>query len=140
MFKKFTKVLVVDDNEIDRIISQEIIKSMGITNEVIDFEKGKEALEYINKNCKSGNMEKQNLIFLDINMPGMNGFQFLQKFNQMAKHEGFMIVMLSSSIDSNDKLNSYNLNASHYIEKPLTKEKISSIFNIYFNSLDILPK
>jgi CheY-like chemotaxis protein len=123
----------VDDNEIDNIISHAIIKKMDIADETVKANNGQEALDYIIQNCNSGLPDFLNLIFLDINMPGMDGFQFLEEFNKLEKKEKFFVVMLSSSRDRKDLERSLTLNASHYLEKPLTREKIDLIikkFNI----------
>jgi CheY-like chemotaxis protein len=127
MIKKFTRVLLVDDNEIDNVISHSIIKNMDIADDIVAVKNGKEALDYIDKSCNSGILDKHNLIFLDINMPIMDGFEFLEEFFLYQKKEGFTIIMLSSSRDHNDKIKCLKLNAAGYLEKPISTEKINYI-------------
>lgn len=129
MTKKISRIILVDDNEIDNFLSRAILSNMEISHEIVDVNNGKEALEFILKNCNSGSKDFKNLIFLDINMPIMNGFQFLEEFIKLEKQESFVIAMVSSSTDENDKTRSFSLNASYYFEKPLVKEKIMLVLN-----------
>lgn len=94
--------LLIDDNEIDNIVNAKMLKMSDVVDEVIIKKSGQEALDYLK--AQSGNNERivPHVILLDIHMPGMDGFEFLNKFKNLSgeitgKSE---VYLLSSSQDS----------------------------------------
>lgn len=127
--KKYRSVMLIDDNEIDNLINQKMIESASITEHIYIHTGAKSAIEFLR------NMEKLDLadkvlpdiIFLDIDMPLMDGFQFLDEFEKltMATKKKCRIVMLTSSINPQDFNRSKKyVNVKLYLNKPLTHDSI----------------
>ncbi len=111
------KVLLIEDDEIANFISVKILTGMGISSPEIALN-GKEGLSKIARN-------DHDLIFLDINMPVMNGFEFLAEVQKEKLCPDTKIVMLSSSVNPEDKQKSESFpQVIDYIVKPLTTENI----------------
>ncbi|UZR97817.1 response regulator [Chondrinema litorale] len=116
-----SNVLLVEDDEIASFISSNVLKSVGIVN-ISAVENGLQACSFLENNCPD-------YIFLDLSMPVMDGFEFLeayQKNGYCANHT--KIIILTSSIRPSDKekASEYN-NIIGYIEKPLDAEKVKNV-------------
>ncbi len=122
--KKFNKVLLVDDDKINNYINLRLIRRIGLSEEIIVTNNGQEAITYL-KNCEKN--EQPTLILLDINMPVMDGFEFLEEYEKLKGNtvERPMIVVLTTSTNTNDikKVESSPI-AAGYINKPLTEENL----------------
>ena len=132
MAKKINLVMLVDDNDTDNFISQKIIELNGFADRVIAKNSGKSALEYLEANENSP-AELPDVIFLDINMPIVDGFVFLfefERFNEELKKK-CKIAILSSSDNKRDIErivdNDYVVK---YITKPLTQDALSEISSV----------
>ena len=131
-------ILLVDDDEINNYLNRLLIEKSGIDVNVEVALNGLMALEYL---TSTGDYEenktfpKPELIFLDINMPRMNGWEFLDEYEKLDDNQkgGIIIAMLTSSNNADD-LNTakeeYGLPA--YIYKPLTLKKIEEVIYTYF--------
>jgi len=120
-------VLLVDDDDISNFVARDVVEESGLVNDIEVTINGKLALELI---CKPAfNDKKPLLIFLDINMPVMDGFEFLEEFEKLTEEqkEGIYIVMLTSSTDENDIVRSRFFPISGYIAKPLTVDKLEEV-------------
>ncbi|MBD3637597.1 MAG: response regulator [Crocinitomicaceae bacterium] len=116
------KILLVEDNETTNFISKILLKNAGIEN-VDEVHNGVEACEYLKSTCPD-------IIFLDLNMPIMDGWEFLDEKESKALCNDAKIYLLTSSLHPNDKRKAQNYSCiTSYIEKPLTKEKIADIMN-----------
>lgn len=138
------KVLCVDDDAISLTISQLLLKRTGFASEIINKIDGSDALEYFSDLFANDPNPIENapeLILLDINMPIMNGWEFLQEFvplygNKLAKTK---IVILSSTIDPQDFANAKNFPiVIQFISKPLSIENLEELkandsMKMYFN-------
>lgn len=125
-------VMLVDDNETDNFIHRRIIELSGFANEIQIKSSGKSALEYLRNN--SQNISKlPDVIFLDINMPIVDGFVFLFEFENFSEEikAKSKIVILSSS-DSKRDIDRIvdNEYVIHFITKPLTEEALESLKNL----------
>ncbi len=132
---KYNAVMLIDDNEIDNLINQRVIENAGVCNHIFTHTGGKSAIEFL-KNAEKvaiGSNDKSLLpqvIFLDIDMPLMDGFQFLDEFDNLSENikEHCKIVMLTSSISSKDiKRTKHYANVKEYINKPLSKESVRNL-------------
>ena len=123
--------MLVDDNPDDNFFHKREIHKVNKETAIITKSSAVEALEYL----KSKKDPHSDLIFLDINMPGMNGWEFLKEYHQLDKElqSQAMIIMLTTSENPDDVLKSKSLSfVTDYITKPLTKEKMEKISDKYF--------
>ena len=126
--------MLVDDNPDDNFFHEREIKKINLANIVKTKNSGIEALEYL-KSKKDNKDPHPDLIFLDINMPGMNGWEFLQEYNQLDKElqSRAIIIMLTTSENPDDEARAKTWAfVSDYITKPLTKEIMKNIIDKYF--------
>lgn len=126
---KHKKVMIIDDNEIDRYVCERISKTFYFSEEVVSMESATDALEYL----ASLNLEVDQLpevIFLDINMPDMNGFEFLEAYENLPPDikKSCIIVMLTSSthFEDQERANKFSY-VRGYLNKPLNSEKLTSL-------------
>ncbi len=127
--------MLVDDNHDDNFFHKREINKDNHEIIVIVKNTGLEALEYL-KTKKDAIESHPDLIFLDINMPGMNGWEFLEEYNKLVKElqSQVIIIMLTTSDNPDDenKAKKYSF-VSDYIIKPLTKERLNEIATRYFS-------
>ena len=129
MEPKYNKIMIIDDNNIDNYITSTLIKKNNFTNNLLEFDSGLKAIEYLEKN-KNNNQELPDLILLDIYMPLMDGFEFLHFFEKIdpAINKKCKICIVSSSIDDNDIIKArLDKNIYTFISKPLTAELLYSL-------------
>jgi CheY-like chemotaxis protein len=130
--KKYRTVMLIDDNEIDNLINQKMIEAAAITENIYTHTGAKSAIEFL-KNMERLEVADKvlpDVIFLDIDMPLMDGFQFLDEFEKLnaATKKKCKIVMLTSSINPQDFNRSKKyLNVKLYLNKPLTHESLLSL-------------
>lgn len=125
---RFDAVFLVDDDPINNLINRRLLGKTGISNRIEEFLGGEDALEKINEL----NPEDSLIIFLDINMPVLNGWEFLNKYLELFPERNDKIIILSSSIDFQDrqKAAEYSI-VSGFLEKPLTIDKINGQIEQY---------
>ena len=112
------KYILIDDDPIINLVHKKIIKKNDLEAEVTDFISGKKALDYL----KNSNDTEMNIILLDINMPEMNGFEFLDALlkSNTINCEQFNIFILTSSLNNKDKEQAIQYPIlKGYLEKPL---------------------
>lgn len=122
--------LLIDDDSVINFLHKELI-SIAIPNAIIhEFQSSKQALNWMKQRMQEGTCPKA-IIFLDINMPEMNGFDFLDELKLVAGDhfdQGCKIVMVTSSLNEKDRERALSYPyVSNYLEKPLTLEYLSSL-------------
>jgi CheY-like chemotaxis protein len=128
--RKFSNVLLVEDDPITVMVCERIIKMTAFSDNVSSCVNGKMALEHLTSLKDKGAVLPE-IIFLDINMPVMNGWDFLAEFENMKTmfDELPRIYILSSTVDPEDykKAKAFSL-VENFISKPLSKESLEKIY------------
>jgi CheY-like chemotaxis protein len=124
----FKKVLLVDDDYINNFMNELLLQDMQIADEIITLTNGQDALKYIKHTSEKG-VANPELILLDINMPVMNGFEFLEELNKLhfPALDLTSVVMLSSSYNTKDVEAARQYNVAAYYNKPLTEDKLQDL-------------
>lgn len=117
------KVLIVEDDQLISFLQKTLLRKNKITDNPLEFGNGKKALDFLLSECTSNKY----LILLDLNMPEMNGWEFLDKLQKLDIALSTKVVVVTSSTDLNDrnKAKMYPV-VSGYLEKPL--QDLSLIF------------
>ncbi|HRG17725.1 MAG TPA: response regulator [Flavobacterium lutivivi] len=124
-------VLCIDDDPITLMLCKKVIEKVNFASTIFTSNNGEEALEFFNILNQDKEFEKIDIVFLDLNMPIMNGWEFLDEYikNQFDKvfHKTKFIV-LSSTIDPKDinKSKTYDI-VIDFISKPITKELLENL-------------
>ena len=135
--KPLGSILLVEDDEADVKILKRTFKQLGVENPVVNAANGEEAMRYL----QSPNNPWPVLILLDLNMPLMNGFEFLRVVKADETLKTIPVIILTTSDQSCDIQKGYQLGAAGYITKKANvQEFLSTIkgFNNYWN-LSLLP-
>ena len=125
-----SKVLLIDDDHMTNYLHKRVISKASLTSSIIVSTNGKEGIEELLKieDADLDNIKSKVIVFLDINMPVMDGWTFLEVFKEIKNKLNFeiKIFVLSSSINPDDKARAEkNSFVTKYINKPLNKESIS---------------
>ena len=134
MRQKLKNVLLVDDDEGTNFIHKLVITESDCAENIVIKENGVEALNYL-KSAINGKYPEPDLIFLDVNMPRMNGWEFLEEFKTLPKHQKAktVIVMLSTSLHPDDRERANNFpEISTFLPKPLSVEKVIEVYTRFF--------
>lgn len=126
-FIPINKVLLVDDDATANYLSKELLESMHAAKEIETAENCIRALRLIAQSSPD-------IVFLDIRMPAIDGFEFLERLKGLALEKKVKVVMLTSSLRPEDKLKAFSYKAViEYLEKPLTPEKVQLIATTFLN-------
>ncbi|PHI20095.1 response regulator [Lewinellaceae bacterium SD302] len=130
-------VLLVDDDAATNFLHRRVLKKLDCANRVIEVCDGTDALTYLTTKDQSGRYPQPQMILLDINMPAMNGWEFLQAYEQLpvSQRAGIVIVMVTTSTnpDDNRRARSFPI-VNDFLSKPLTTEALSEIIGKHFQA------
>ena len=131
---KLEKVICIDDDPIALLLSKLVLSKANFASQVITAENGEIAIQYLEKSeVIEENKHYKNplVILLDLNMPVMDGWEFLEQFASSLYHEHYhkaKVILLSSSIDPNDIKRSKEFSmVTAFLPKPLTKDMLAII-------------
>jgi CheY-like chemotaxis protein len=123
------KILLVDDDQIHHFIHTKVIERAGIDCDISTASNGDEALEMIRGHL-AGIVFTPDIILLDLDMPIMNGFEFIKIFQQMEipNKDNIVIVILTSSMNIADVEKARSIGIQRFLTKPLTTQDVSKLF------------
>jgi len=139
MKKKLNCILLIDDDEPTNFINRIVIEQSLCADHVEVAQTGEQALSYLTNNTGLNskiNYPRPDLIFLDINMPAMNGWEFLEKYRKLQKEQQgkIVMVMLTTSPNADDELRAKQIpEISGFENKPLTAVILKKIFAKHFS-------
>ncbi len=122
-------VMLIDDNPADNFYNKRLLKAYPQVEKVVEFELAQEALDAL----KNG--VAPDLILLDINMPAMNGWEFLEAFTALPESQrgAVIVIMLTTSLNPEDRAKADQWEAlSEFFHKPLEKDALNQFFEQYF--------
>ena len=126
--------MLVDDDEATNFINEMVVKKVGCAEQIHVAENGQQALDFLKKSI-DGNYPRPDLIFLDINMPIMDGWEFLERYQELdAFQKGdIIIVMLTTSFNPYDRTKADEVEEiTGFKNKPLTREIMQDILQEHF--------
>ncbi len=130
-------ILLVEDDTVDVMTVKRALKEIHITNSLVTVGNGEEALAYL----KDDKNEKPCIILLDLNMPRMNGFEFLKEVKQDSQLKMIPVVVLTTSREEQDKVEGFKFSIAGYMIKPVDYQQFVDVIkfiNIYW-TLSELP-
>jgi CheY-like chemotaxis protein len=120
MEPRLLNILLVDDDEVDVMNVQRAFRKNNILNPLYVAHNGLEALELLRSDGPEAVPRDRRLTLLDLNMPKMNGLEFLREIREDPELHNLTVIVLTTSDDERDKVEAYNLNVAGYIVKPVT--------------------
>lgn len=120
-------LLVIDDDDINIFIIKKIVEKTGFDIEMVARNNGQQAIDYINETITE-NKPLPRLVLIDINMPVMNGWEFIEAYQALNIDQKVDMYILSSSVYENDieKTKSYK-SVKGFISKPLSMERLTEL-------------
>jgi CheY-like chemotaxis protein len=132
---KLNCIFLIDDDELTNLINKMIIKKVDCAEKTISVQSGRAALDYLNS--KEDN-ELPDLILLDINMPAMNGWEFIEKYRKIQKPQlkQAIVIILTTSSDPKEEVMAKSIpEINGFKNKPLTHQMIEEIIEEHFTDL-----
>ena len=126
--QKLSGVLLVDDDPTTNFLHEQLLRSLGVTDQCLVAENGAEALALL---AEAGEAPPPALVLLDVHMPVMDGIEFLEAYRRPLSPMP-IVVVLTTSMHTRDRARLASLAVADYLVKPLTKEKINSLLRQHF--------
>lgn len=108
-------ILLIEDDDVDVMTIKRALKEIAVPNPVVRRENGEQALAYLADPAS----ERPCIILLDLNMPIMNGIEFLQQAKQDERIRSIPVIVLTTSEEQQDKVSSFSLGVAGYMAKPV---------------------
>ncbi|RTE53352.1 response regulator [Arenibacter aquaticus] len=127
--RTLTKICIVDDDDIYRFTIERTLESLEYSTKTMAFSDGEQAINFISDHLNE-DAELPDIIFLDIDMPVMDGFQFMEEYEKIKSNvsKDMIIYMVSSSLDPVDIDSAKKISSiSDYIVKPISSDRLKSI-------------
>lgn len=125
--KTINTLCIIDDDDIFTLVAKKIVKLVDFCDETILFKNGHEALNYFQELDSQESLFPE-VIFLDLNMPLMGGFDFLKELEKLKGKEETKVFIFTSSIDPEDQQKAMEFTiVEQFVEKPLTVDKLKLI-------------
>lgn len=113
-------ILLVEDNEGDILLTQEALQDAKLANKMLTARDGDEALDILYRRNGFEDAERPDLIFLDLNLPGTDGYEVLEIIKNEPSLKAIPVVVLTSSHAEDDRLTTYEMHANCFVSKPLS--------------------
>ncbi len=129
--KKVNSILLIDDDKATNFLHRMVIEDLGLCDSIVEAGDGLEAIDYLTAQTLSG-YPKPDLIFLDINMPRMDGWEFLSAYRDLPEEcqGGAVIAMLTTSLNPDDRERAKQFDCVRCFEnKPLDEGKLQRLLN-----------
>jgi CheY-like chemotaxis protein len=126
MDDRMLNILLVEDDEVDVMTVKRSFAKANISNPLYVAHNGIEALELLRKDDIPA---KRRLILLDVNMPKMNGIEFLRELRADPKLQQACVVMMTTSNEERDRIDAFKLNVAGYLLKPVTFQQFAEVMS-----------
>jgi CheY-like chemotaxis protein len=134
MPKQNLNIFLVDDDQIYQFTAKKTLESMGLSGKISAFADGQQAIQHIKDNL-SNSEELPDVIFLDINMPVMDGWQFVEEYQKLQLGKKVSLYMVSSSVDEADLKRSKDYGViDDYIIKPVGRSRFEELLSLLTNN------
>ncbi len=138
MVEKQIHLLHIEDDSIDRMVVQRVLKKFPVVKTLYQAQNGEEALDMLRgQKGKAPLMPYPNVVLLDINMPRMNGIEFLKEMRADQELKHLVAFVLTTSGDENDKAQAHALNVAGYIIKPVDLSVFEATFRTLIDYLQV---
>lgn len=131
---KLPYVLLVDDDSTTNFLHRKLLERLGVAEHIVVALNGQEALEVLLAQCHQQPAGQPVLVFLDVNMPVMNGIQFLEAYHllPLAQQCAVVIIMLTTSVHTEDLQRVNQLPVADFLSKPLTQQHVEHVLLTHF--------
>jgi CheY-like chemotaxis protein len=133
---KLSSVLLVDDDSTNNFLNELLLKRLDVADRLLVAENGAEALALLTTQAATDPSSLPALILLDVNMPVMDGIEFLEAYLQLplAQQQASVIVMLTTTMAGRDLARIEELPIAGLVSKPLTADKVETILQLHFSN------
>ncbi|WP_400192178.1 response regulator [Hymenobacter sp. B81] len=138
MVRKLQKVVLIDDNETTSFLNNRLLQRLDLADNVLSFTNAEQAFAHFWGKPAPSVDEAPDLVFVDLKMPGMDGFEFLNQYNRLSPElrEKTVMAVLTTSMHSADTSRVAQYEGVEYLAKPLTEEKMQKLLDKHFAGLN----
>ncbi len=122
-------IVLVDDNETTSFLNNRLLGRLALANKVSTFSRAEEACRFLWQDLAATPEPAADLVFVDLKMPGMSGFEFLEQYSQLpqAVQDRTVVAVLTTSMHAADTARVAQYPNVEYLTKPLTEEKLQRL-------------